>query len=458
MKRILIIALVASAAACKSSQTPPPDKPVESKPVEAQKPVETKKPTSQIGLANQSFQKGDYKAAVDVYDAVLKEEPDNETAQFNRAVALHKSGDLNGAKAAYQAILKKNADDVDASVNLGAILREEGKLEEAIGLYTKALKNDEYNSKLLNNLSVLYRQKKQYAKAIEAIHKLLMRDQRNVDALKNLALVSYDQKKYKLAQTILGNAARMADKAGKKDPDIFVNLGMIQIALGDNGKAMAEFKHAVEIDPKHVVANYNIASLALEHRDYELAAKSYQVVAQAWPDSYAVQTGLGYALQGQQKLDDAAKILEKARGLKEKEALAKNDTAADDEQVVWQLVQIYQNANNVDMALKYADEYLKMKNKTCKEGDADEICGRYNGIVIMKQMKNQPPPADDKKKKNAKAGDSPFTDAPAPGDDAAAAPPPEGGDKPADAAAPAEGTPQKDAPAPEKEAPPAEKK
>src|SRR5258705_471491 len=130
--------------------------------------------------------------------------------------------------------------------------------------------------------------KKQYPKAVDTVRKLLMRDQRNVDAYKNLALVYYDQKKYKLAQTILGNAQKLAEASGKKDPDISVNLGMIQIALGDNGKAMAAFKQAVEIDPGHIVANYNIGSLELEHRDYGLAEQRHRGVGKAWPEGYSV--------------------------------------------------------------------------------------------------------------------------------------------------------------------------
>src|SRR5262249_14462682 len=151
------------------------------------------------------------------------------------------------------------------------ILKEEGKIDEAMEFYKKGLKKDEYNPKLLNNLAVLYRLKKQYPKAIEALKKLLMRDQRNIEAYKNLALVSYDQKKYKLAQTILCHQHKMDEKSARTDPDILVNLGMIHIALGDNGKAMFACKETVAIDPDRVVVNYNIDSLALQRRDYVFA-------------------------------------------------------------------------------------------------------------------------------------------------------------------------------------------
>jgi tetratricopeptide (TPR) repeat protein len=430
------IALAALGASACSSAPPPP---VEQQVQAAPPPKVEAKPTDQLGGANALFARGEYKAALDSYEQILAKDPSNDAAAFNRAVAMHKLGNLDGAKRAYEAIVQKNPADADATINLGAILKDEGKVDEAIGLYSKLLKQDEYNSKVLNNLTALYRLKKQYPKAIDTVRKLLMRDQRNIDAYKNLALVYYDQKKFKLAQTILGNAVKMSDKANRKDPDIYVNLGMIHIALGDNGKAMAAFKQAVEIDPSHIVANYNIGSLALAHRDYLLAERTYGVVAKAWPDNYWVQASLGYALQGQQKLDVAAKQLERARQLKEKEATAMRvpEAAGEEENMVLQLWQIYQNANDAKSALKYADEFLRMKNKACAETDTDEICGRYNGTKLMVTMANQPPPEDEKKKKIDVNDSKIFNDQAAPPEEAA----PEGGEgaQPTDGAPPAEG-------------------
>lgn len=426
---VVLPAVFVGFAACKSAETPPPAPVVVAPPVE--KKVEIK-PTDRIGQANVLFSKGDYQKALEAYDAVLAVEPDNDAALFNKAVCYHRLGQLPQAKKSYEAVLAKNPDDLDATLNLGAILKDEDKVDEAIALYNKGLKKDEYNSKILNNLASLYRVKKQYSKSVETVRKLLMRDQNNVDAYKNLALVHYDQKKYKLAQTILGNAQKIADKTGKKDADIHVNLGMIQIALGDNGKAMAAFKKAVEIDPNHVVANYNIGSLALEHRDYGLAEKSYRVVAKAWPESYGVNVALGYSMQGLQKYDEAAKQLVKARELKAKEATALADPKAEDEQIVFQLWQLYQTADQLDTAKTYADEYLKLKNKTCTENDAaDPDCGRMLGLTTLIEMKKAPPPAEEKPKATGK---DIFTDGPAPGDEAA----PADGQAPADPNAPAE--------------------
>lgn len=380
-KKFAWIFLSAFSAACASAPPPPPPKPVE--PV-----VKVQKHTDPIEEGNARFSSGDYESALRSYDSALAQDAANEAAQFNRAVTLQALGRNDEATQAYDALLKTNPEHTDAVLNYGALLRNAGKIDQAISLYTKYLKKDKYNSKLLNNLVVLYRAKKDYKDAINAVRTLLMRDQKNIDAYKNLALVYYDQGKYKLAQTILGNALRMAKDAKLKDPDIQVNLGLTHLALGDKGLAMSAFKEAAAMDPRHALANYNIGALALAHRDYDLAKKSFEVVLAAQPADYEVNAAYGYSLQGLQLYPEAAAQLEKTRKIKD-----------GDEGVLYQLMVIWQAANLPDKALAAADEYMQMKNLRCGPEDFDGVCGRVNGIRMMKQMADQPPPAEEEKPK-----------------------------------------------------------
>lgn len=363
-----------------------------------------------VADGNEAFRRGDHAAALSAYDQALKRTPGHRDALFNRAVALHRTGKLDDAQVEYEEILASHPKDTRAALNLGAVYREKGKPGRAIAVYEKALKHEPFHADILNNLSVLYRQKKQYERAVRALRTLLQRDQNNVAAYKNLGLVYVDQKKYRIARSIFEKAQSMAEAAGAKDADILVNLGLVFLAQEKNGPAMAAFKEALKIDPKHAVANYNTGFLALAHRDYALAEKSYRVVAAAWPESGEAAASLGYALQGLGKKEEAAKQLETARSLYKKYAsLGDPRTQQDDEQIVYQLMVIWQEANNADRALEYGDEYLRMKGMTCGAEDFDGVCGRYQGIKLMKQM-NEAPAEEAASQKPKAAGIDVFTD------------------------------------------------
>ncbi len=408
-----LLVLGSMLGACAGTPPPPPPKKVD-------KPVAKAEPADPFLAAGQRFADGDWAGALSAYDSILAKDPKSPAARFNRAVTLERLGRTAEARASYEAVLADTPDHEESVLNLGALLRAEGKAKEATQLYTKYLKANPWKSRVLNNLAVLHREAKQYDKAIESVRTLLMRDQGNVDAYKNLALIYFDQGKHKLAQTILGNALQMAEKAKVKDPDIHVNLGLTHLALGKKEAALASFKDAASIDPGHIIANYNIGAIALEHRDYALAERSFGVAIKKFGDEFEANASLGYSLQGLQRYDEAIRQLTKAHELNPK-----------DEQVLLQTIVIYQAMNKVDEALSWAKKYLDMKNLSCTDEDYTGFCGRYNGIKLMKQMASQPAPVEEKKPKNDGSVEL-FTGT---DEEAAAA---EGGD----AAPPTEGNPE----------------
>lgn len=414
LKRTLLpVGLAGLVAACASAPEPTP--------VVAPAPVKPKVKTAAeyAADAEAAVESGNFAAAVKAYDAVLARDPNNPGALYNRAWALHQLGDLDSAQAAYGKVLEVDPGSIDASLNLGAILKEKGELDRAVEVTVEALEQDPFNGRLLNNLSVLHREQGDFDAAVTAVRKLLMRDKNNVDAYKNLSLVYFDQEKHKLSQTILENALKMAKEQGRKDPDIYVNLGMIYLARNENGKAMAAFKKAKAVDPEHPVANYNIGALALGHRDYDLAAESYATVSKAWKDNYDVVVGHGFALQGQGKLEEAATNLERARALLVK---LPRERPEEEKEILEQLMVIHQNADHPRKALEYAEEYMKRAGLSCGPEDYEGFCSRYNGIKLMIEMAEEAAaPAPEEATEAKEASESTiFTDGDEPASDEAA--------------------------------------
>ncbi len=359
-------------AACASSK---PQAPVETGPK-----VIRIKPREVVAEANAQIEKGELTAAIDKLGALLEKQPGNDVARYNRGFAHQKLGNWREAEADYRQVLANSPEDVQTTLNLGAVLRAQGRRDEAVKLYEKLLEKNPFQAELLNNLSVLHRERKDYEAATKAVRTLLMRDQDNVDAYKNLALINLEQGRLTLAETNLQNARKLSEKQGRKDPDIFVNLGRIYLERGENGRAMAAFQKALELDPDHVAANANIGTLALRHRDYQLAKQSYDKVVAERPTDPEMESYLAYALQGAQEHDAAVEHFERARTLYEKAG------RSEPSELLLQMVITLQNATQNEKALKAAEEYLARTNKSCGEDDYDGFCGRYNGIKLTLEM------------------------------------------------------------------------
>lgn len=382
MKAILIFSASGFVFACASAPPPPPPKPV----------VKAKASTKVLDyavLAATQVAAKEFDKAIDSYAKALEKNSGNLGALYNRGTLLYRVGKVDAALADFQKVVELDDKHRDGALNLGVCFRDKGDLAAAIKVYRNYLKTDSFNARILNNLSALYRKQKKFKKAISSIRTLLMRDQKNVDAYKNLALIYFDQGKLKLSMTILHNALKMSTEQKRKDPDIHVNMGMIYLAKKENGKAMAQFKHAVGLDKNHLLANYNIGALALAHRDYSMAAKTLQIAYVSLANDFEVNAALGYALQGQQKHAEAAAQLEKAYAIKK------------DENVLYQLVVVWQAAGDANKALAYGEQLLALQGKQCTEEDFDGFCGRYNGIKMMIAMEKEdaaPPPEEEKAK------------------------------------------------------------
>jgi Tfp pilus assembly protein PilF len=77
------------------------------------------------------------------------------------------------------------------------------------------------------------------------------------------------------------------------DPRVFANLGRGYIKAGDSARAAKALEASLRIDPEHISALNNVASLQLEAGDFVNARKIYRRVVDLKPDSHVAWTNLG---------------------------------------------------------------------------------------------------------------------------------------------------------------------
>ena len=297
--RILLSAAVAFSALTACTTAPEVKKePVVVKPPE---PPKEKSPDEVFAEAVQAFDANKLDEAQALFQKVVEKVPDNVSAVYDLGVIAERKGDIAGAQKQYEAAHKLDPKHEPTLLNLGKVYRLQAKFDKALALYEEALKQpgNEYDVQLLNNLAVAYRLTRRFDKAEATVRKLLSRTKDNPDAYKNLALIYFDQGNYRLAEFMVGEARKRDDK----DPGVFNNLGMIYLKEDLKPQALAQFQHAVELDPKFAAAHMNIGAMALTYRDYENAEKSLKLALAQDDNSPEGHLYLAWALDGQRGRD-----------------------------------------------------------------------------------------------------------------------------------------------------------
>lgn len=142
-----------------------------------------------------------YDAAIQKYQQVLKENPDNDLALYEMALSYYNKQDFrNALETCYKLIFYKSNTGLLGYGLIANILDDEGKPKEAINVYQqviKLLENDaEYKnhlSSLYYNLGLTYARQKQLKEAREALKKSVQLD------------FKYPSPNYLLAEVFLGS-------------------------------------------------------------------------------------------------------------------------------------------------------------------------------------------------------------------------------------------------------------
>jgi tetratricopeptide (TPR) repeat protein len=205
--------------------------------------------------------------------------------------------------------------------------------------------------------------KKQYVgQAVSHLRTVLALDSNNLQAFSTLAFIYYEMDMLEMAKLVGNQAIKKADeiatgkfeeekaeeaaegKAGKgkkkekkkesgKDsdedgklakevdvreagtgvtPQMKVNLAVVHNTLGlvelkrkNISPAITQFRKAVDMNPGFNEARLNLAALSLNNRDYKTAEENFRAVLTSQPKNYEASIGLGVALRGGKKIDEA---------------------------------------------------------------------------------------------------------------------------------------------------------
>ncbi|MSP59379.1 MAG: tetratricopeptide repeat protein [Myxococcales bacterium] len=246
---------------------------------------------------------------------------------FNAGV-LYEQCNTSEAEDAYKNALDLNGNFAPAMVNLGELFYKQGKVAEATTQFERANKADPKNVQAYNDSAlVLFEKAKQNGndpatmkEAIGKLRRALAVNSDSIAAYSLLAMVYFttaesDRSKLDLAELV----CKQAKEVNAEFPQIYNTLGLIKLKKKNVTGALGEFRKAAELDPKYVEAQLNIGAITLSARDYKNAETAFKAALDAKPakpeHKFDATMGMGVALRGQRRVDEAEKWYVKAKEL-----------------------------------------------------------------------------------------------------------------------------------------------
>jgi tetratricopeptide (TPR) repeat protein len=217
-----------------------------------------------------------------------------------QAKAAQDAGEYSKAEELWKEVIKLNPKESDAYAGLGDLLRLKRKYTDAIAAYRQAINIDPKNAYAYIGMGMALRSPNKLNESIAAFRKAIEIEPDNVDAYIQLSITLAKNKKFQEAKlnsqkaiqlegndseayVVLGNTLRLegnqkeAIKAYQQALTLKENLredrivpktnahalahnglGLIMLSQGNTKAAILEFKKAIQLDPKYILAQNNL--------------------------------------------------------------------------------------------------------------------------------------------------------------------------------------------------------
>lgn len=270
-----------------------------------------------------AHQVGKNDIAVDYISRALEIQPDYSEALYNLGKGLKELGRFDEAIAAYYRALGINPNDVNAHYNLANLLKQRGRPEDAVMNYQKAVTLDPQFSAGHNNLGLVQQELGRWEAALESYQKAIAINPNYAEALNNQgnvlkdfgrhdeALESYDKalalapdyaEAYSNRGLLLQDMKRLDEaledhqKALKllpNSPKAISNLGFAHQELGQLEQATNFYNEALAIDPTYVLAHNNLGLVFQTQGMFDMALSAYKKAVEVEPKSAESHHNLG---------------------------------------------------------------------------------------------------------------------------------------------------------------------
>ena len=261
-----------------------------------------------FNLAIKNHQANKLEEAQDLYNQVLKIDPDHLRALNNIGTIFLNLGENQKAKECFEKAIKINPNHATGYNSLGIILHKFRELQNSITCYEKAIEIDPNYSNAYNNLGAVFKELKEYKKAASCYEKVIEIDPKYIKAHNNLGVVFFE----------LGDNLKAKDcyeKAIEINPNYsnaHNNLGIVFKASREISKAINCYEKAIETNPNKIDAHVNLGVAFYELGNLQKAISCYEKAIEINPNLPNAYNNLGNIFQNLGEYQKAVKYYEKA--------------------------------------------------------------------------------------------------------------------------------------------------
>ena len=241
-----------------------------------------------FNIAVKNHQEGKTEVAKELYNRVLKIDPNHSQALKNIAIIFINLKDYQKAKKCYEKAVEIDPNSADAYYNLGIIFKELKEYQKAKSCYEKADNIQPNNTIIQTNLGIIFNDLGEYQKAKDCYEKAIKINPDNGKAHYNLGVIYKDSGELQKAKICFKKVIEI----NPNEQETHNSLGVIFQELGEYQKAKDCYEKAIEIKPNYGDVYYNLGQLLHERGEYHLAENYFKKAIQIEPNDIRASNSL----------------------------------------------------------------------------------------------------------------------------------------------------------------------
>ena len=177
-----------------------------------------------FNIAVKNHQEGKTDAAKELYNRVLKIDPNHSQALKNIAIIFINLKDFQKAKECYEKVVEIDPNSSDAYYNLGIIFKELKEYQKAKSCYEKADNIQPNNTIIQTNLGIIFNDLGENQKAKDCYEKAIEIKPNYGDVYYNLGQLLYEKEEYHLAENYFKKAIQIKPGDIRASNSLLTNL------------------------------------------------------------------------------------------------------------------------------------------------------------------------------------------------------------------------------------------